>query len=181
MKFYTIQSLNVLNQLTLGKYVCDKDKSCFIQEWGFKDAYDWMVEQMTSRIGVPPNEVEYPVWAFVDTGDPNWMSEGAGTPGDVMVRIDFEIDEAHVVASDFDGWHSVLNDFPFFDTYEAYDAFEFLDEECQEKTKRQSWQRIFRKHPDEECQVTFWELELGDVTGVTLFVVPEQKEEFEEE
>ncbi|MBR3056102.1 DUF3841 domain-containing protein [Candidatus Saccharibacteria bacterium] len=181
LKLYTIQSLNILNQLALGRYVCDAKKSGFIQEWGFKDAYDWMVEQMISRVGVPPEKIEYPVWAFADIDNPNWMSGGFGVPGDVMIRVDVEIDESRVVMSDFDGWHSVLNDYPFFDTYEEYDSFEEMDSECQEKVKLDSWQRIFREHSDEGCQITFWELRLEDVIGVTLFVVPEQEEHFGEE
>ena len=172
MKLYTIQSLDAVRQLMSGRYTCDAKKSSFIQEWGFKDAYDWMAEQMVARIGCPPKGVEYPVWSFVDDGDPNWMSEGAGVSGSLMARIDFEIDEACVLASDFDGWHSVLNNYPFFDTYEEYDSFEEMDSECQEKVKLDSWQRIFRARPDNGCQVTLWELSLTDVTSITLFVVP---------
>lgn len=30
----------------------------------FADAYDWMVSEMAKRIGNPPNDVQYPIWAW---------------------------------------------------------------------------------------------------------------------
>lgn len=155
--FYTVQTLEVAQELIkTGRYVCDPSKSVLIQENGFKKAYDWMVNQMISRIGPPPEGVNYPVWAFLDT-DEDWANV-SGMPGDVMVRIDFTIDDSHVVASDFDEWNCVLLEYSIGDS----------------DTESSEWQGIFREaHFDEDCQFTLWELRIEDVTSITPFIVPE--------
>lgn len=176
MKLYTVHSLNVLAALLMyGRYACDGEKSECIQEYGFGNAYDWMVQQMTSRIGHPPEGVRYPVWAFVDDG--YFQPRNFGDTGELLVKIELEItDDSKLVISNFCDWHFVLNDHPLFETDEKYTDFERLEVERQEEIKRQSWQNIFKQGPDKDLQVTFWELRLKDVTGFTFFRVPEEEE-----
>ena len=168
--FYTVQSLEVVEGLRkTGRFVCDQAKSALIQEQAFKKAYDWMVEQMTKRIGPPPEGVNYPVWAFLD-GNSDW-EYGNGEPGDTMVRIDFTIDDSRVVASDFNDWHFVINDWFLDDSEDEASEEEALEDEA---SKVESWQGIFRETCDDvNCQFTFWELRLEDITNITQFVVPE--------
>lgn len=78
----------------------------------FRGAYDWMADQMRARIGPPPEGVRYPIWAWYQwEGQRRPMDlrlAGYAPRGTPMVRIEFEIDAAQVLLSEFDRWNIVL-------------------------------------------------------------------------
>ena len=78
----------------------------------FRGAYDWMADQMRARIGPPPKGVRYPIWAWYQwEGQRRPMDlrrSGYAPRGTPMVRIEFEIDAAQVLLSEFDRWNIVL-------------------------------------------------------------------------
>ncbi len=82
----------------------------------FKDAYLWMHEQMKKRIGPPPEGVIYPVWAWYQwegqrkKPDMRSRARNYGDPGDIIVRLTLDVPDDQVLLSDFDGWHTVMND-----------------------------------------------------------------------
>lgn len=137
-------------------HICDDD---------FADAYEWMVSQMKKRIGNPPEGVHFPVWAWYQWEgkrkrlDMRFHGRGWGEKGTPIVLLTMEIPEDHVLLSDFDYWHHVLNDWDIICPYRENTVYS-------EGEKRKSWENIF----DIECsfadepskvlttQATLWEV-----------------------
>ena len=62
MILWTIQPLDIYNLIIeKGVYRCNPE---LIQMKELTEYYDWLVNQMTDRIGKPPVGVAYPVWAW---------------------------------------------------------------------------------------------------------------------
>lgn len=164
MRLYTVQSLEAYHELVnTGRYVCDEAKSRFIIEWaGFKEAYKWIAEQMTKRIGPPPDGVLYPVWAW-----PTAVSFASRGLRPDQVMIEFEVSRDRVLLSDFEGWHAVIDNYFFAESFDEYDYFKELEPDEKEIAKVDSWEKIFDRRPIDECQATVWELRLGDIRSVT--------------
>jgi hypothetical protein len=84
--------------------------------WSFRQAYGWMAERMTERIGPPPPGVEHPVWAWArppfstKSGAPDLrrMKE----PGGPKALIELLVDPCETLISDHTSWHRVLNGSP---------------------------------------------------------------------
>jgi len=151
-----------------------KDKTLFDE---FQDAYKWMREQMCLRIPNSPTNT-FPFWAWE-----RWWgykrkpdlrsSEYRDWHG---FRIEFEIPDELVLLSDFDLWHSVLNNL-----YLPNDPFGDVDNYCEivfdtphtKEEIEESWQRIFNieleKEQQRSTQACFWEIKLDWVKGVTEF------------
>lgn len=112
MILWTIQPEEVYRLLMdTGVYHCDFNKSK-MQDW--KMQYDWLAEQMSNRIGLPPANVSYPVWAWhtwegnrkrPDLRRERW---GNGWKGEQFVRMEIEIPDEQVLLSDFDAWSIIL-------------------------------------------------------------------------
>lgn len=164
MRLFTVQSRAVYDELVeTGIYRCDGSKSAFVIDCaGFREAYNWMVEQMTKRIGPAPTGVTYPVWAWpaFKKQDGRYLVKG-------QVLIEFEAPRKEILFSDFDGWHSVLCGYLFAENDAEYDAYEEMDADEKEIAKLESWEKIFEKRPLDKCQATLWELRLRNVTSVS--------------
>lgn len=82
------------------------------QAWGFKPAYDWMVREMTTRLGPAPDGAQYPVWAWARpprptrSGAPDMRS---GRDEGPCILLELEIPPANILLSDHGLWHMVLN------------------------------------------------------------------------
>jgi hypothetical protein len=80
--------------------------------WGFKQAYDWMAQQMASRIGAPPAGTCHPMWAWArppsptKRGAPDLRTMRDDQPG---VMLELEVDSHEMLLSDHGSWHHVLN------------------------------------------------------------------------
>lgn len=163
MRIWTTQTVLFWNQLQeQGVVWCDTAKS-----WGaadMKDAYDWMVGQMTKRIGPPPRpEIQYPIWGWYQVGShkkelhPNFYD--CSGDDDEFVFITANIPEDKVLLSDFDMWHFVLNHW--------YLPVNKHDKEKGKVSIVRSWDLIFdlgRRvwgfplRRNKQIQATFWEL-----------------------
>jgi|GEM_PF-4034992 len=65
MRIWSVQPEYLYEKLKIEKILhCDPTQSELITECGFGSAYDWLVEQMISRVGPPPIGVKYPFWAW---------------------------------------------------------------------------------------------------------------------
>ena len=186
VKLWTMQTRQTWDDLQrTGVYRTDTALCWMAEE--LPHAYSWLAREMTKRVGPPPQGVDYPVWAwYMQNGrhkKPDLRSERwCYGPGDEdYCCIELEIAPQRVLLSDFDVWHSVLNNGLISDTEEedvALEAFHasFSDEE---KTayKEKNWERVFDISPlnnnwttrGEWVQATFWELRREDVRAVRFF------------
>ena len=188
MRVWSMQPLEVYNEIMKkGYYVCNPKKSELIrEESNFRIAYNWLIKEMVKRIGYPPKGVQYPVWAWAVYNGRNHKPDlrtGQLKPGQEGVCIELEIPENQLVLSDFDAWHSVLND-SFSDTSKnemewekQHDWFDSLPYEERQIVKEKSWQNIFNIEPYESdwvcigkyVQATFWVLRKEDIKKVQFF------------
>lgn len=139
----------------------------------FPEPYVWMVDQMKKRL----NEYggEYPIWLWIDK--PDMRRTGHFERGEKCVRLKVELDEKNVLLSDFDEWHSVLNEDYLADSEQEYEQF------YQGKgtiSKEASWERIFswdRKRDadwdaceDRELQGTTGKIDIANIKSVEHFI-----------
>ena len=187
MILWTIQPLKLYESLLeQGTLHCDPTQEGFlgldIKE--FRVAYDWLVEQMRSRIGHPPQCVTYPFWAWA-------LIDGVSKKPDLRrmefnnyigenVVLELEIPDSDVLLSDEENWHYVLNNSYLHDvhgdeeTWDRVDAwFDDLPPNEQEALKTKSWERIFDGTDADNdwkfVQATFWELKTEQIKGVRKF------------
>jgi len=130
----------------------------------FLHAYQWISEQMKEHIGLPPEEIHYPVWAWYQwesvrkrldmRSHRRWTTKG--TP---IVLLTIDVPDNLVLLSDFDMWHCVLNT--------SYLPLSKEDEIENSTTaeKTESWKKIFQIdvqtdywNTTKSTQATFWEL-----------------------
>lgn len=142
----------------------------------FRGSYEWMAERMKERLGNPPADVVFPVWAWYQWEGkrkrPDMRKHGRSSDKGVpIVLLTINVPDEYVLLSDFDYWHVVLNDGELI----------FLSDENKEYTKEErqkSWERIF----DYECsfeseergyglstQATMWEIKAEWVVKVEHF------------
>lgn len=188
MKVWTIQPVDVFNLIEeKGVYRCDGELSPHLKDKPFQEAYEWLVEKMSEKIGPAPNGVKFPVWAWhtrnAKRKKPDLRESGYTKRGEEMVCIELEIPDEEVVLSDFDNWHSVLNKYYCDESNneEEWDEIQnWLDglsnEERDQKVKS-SWDQIFDiKYRKDEwrsngifIQATFWELKKEYIRNFWVF------------
>ena len=148
------------------------------------NAYRWLSAQLAKKVAAPiinGTPIVYPVWAWHTAHSkqkpkPDLRYGGFLPKGTMGVRIEFIIDRALVLLSDFDAWHSVLNDWCYTRTKKEFDDHDILQKTLSkadfDKIKEQSWQGIFDiSHiPDDYAiQAVFWQLKHEWVTKVDYF------------
>ena len=153
------------------------DEKYLLFDGQFRSSYDWLVEQMKKRIGMPPDDVKYPVWAW-------YQWEGArkrldmrthrygGEMGTPIVLLSIDVPDNMVLLSDFDMWHVILND-GYLPLYGKDDI-----EDPSEDEKLKSWENVFCVdietdwwNAPKSTQATFWELKKEWVLKVEHFVL----------
>ena len=187
MVLWTIQPLCLYENLLLqGTLYCNPSSGDF---WGlysqeFRDAYDWLVEQMKVRVGASPEGVKYPFWAWA-------LIDGVSKKPDLRrvefnnyvgenVVLELDIRDTDVLLSDEVNWHYVLNNSYLHDVHEPEDDwertelwFDNLSPNEKQTIKQKSWERIFDEvDPDNDwdfVQATFWALKLEQVKSVRRF------------
>lgn len=102
----------------------------------FSEEYRWMIEQMKKRLDNYNDE--YPIWLWLKK--PDMRSTGHMGSYTKCVRLTIELEDENVLLSDFDDWHSVLNDGFCADNEREYDDY-YLGQ--LNLTKEESWERIF--------------------------------------
>lgn len=196
MILWTIQSMEAWHLLQkTGLLRCD---TRYI-DTDYSQAYEWMARQMVDRLDVAPVGTNFPLWAWYQwKGEhkrkPDLRSRGHLSRGKSGVRVEFEIDETHILLSDFDLWHYVLNycylpasladeerfEVEFASQVMSYYENRPLPESLYDQKIKESWVRIFDldwSDPDiiwpkakKQIQATFWELTLDNVREVDEFV-----------
>lgn len=166
MQLWTIQHRNAYDKmLRTGFLRADEQYFMCKDDPLFLSAYDWMAEQMTRRIGPPPVDIKYPVWAWYrwegkrsrpDMRKHRYWCEKKNTP---IVLLTLDIPASQVLLSDFDMWHCVLNH-SFCPRSPETDIIQPTQEEI-----LKSWDNIFRYElvtdywtPPKTTQATFWNL-----------------------
>lgn len=142
---------------------------------------------MKQRIGPPPEQVTYPVWALYQQDGkhrkPDLRRERweFGCDGERFACIEIEIPDRDVLLSDFDAWCIILSDFLISDTEQedrCLEAqYEALSPSEKRRMKEKNWERVFNLSPlnngwarrGYEIQANFWELRLEQVRDVRFF------------
>ena len=150
----------------------------------FRPAYDWMRHQMARRIS--GYRGGYPWWAWIQWDaararpDLRARQNHYFVPGTPSVRLEMELPDAEVLASDFDLWHCVLNN-SYLARSEAEDDWwdRLPGVGRSRRALERSWERIFAlDHPQadpawlgntraERIQGVFEVLRARDVVRVT--------------
>lgn len=178
MRLWTIQPLDVYDLIIKdGYFICDDTKSSFLQDRRFRYAYDWLVDQMTKRIGKAPENVTYPVWAYVRK--PNLEKQFNTVDPGMRVCIELEINEKDILVTNLNLWSlTALNRSPYikaksieeFD--EKYDRYEALPPKERTAEMLKSWEMLIipasYSGPDKP-QATFWKLNADQIVNVTFF------------
>lgn len=188
MKLWTIQPYNVYEVIkSTGIYRCKPSLSSLLEMEEFVNAYEWLSKEMKKRIGNPPSDVKFPVWAWYKIDGKNHRPDMRTCDMRVFeksVLMEIEIPDNQVLLSDFDLWHIVLNDMIF---YKADFIPNISDEEwnletdkedayynslsAKEKTvyKENSWKKVIYTNTDmlsDFVQATFWELKKEQIKKV---------------
>ena len=185
MILWTCQEEAVYNELLkTGVYRCDLNLSSMKD---CREKYDWLVRQMKQRIGPPPEQVTYPVWAIYQQSDKHRKLDlrrerwECGCDGEHFACIEIEIPDRDVLLSDFDAWCIILSDFLISDTEQEgcrlEAQYEALSPSEKRHMKEKNWERAFDLSPlnngwtrrGYEIQATFWELRLEQVRDVRFF------------
>ena len=163
MILWTIQDLKPYEKMLASGSLRADEKFILCEE--FKQPYLWMTEQMIKRIGLPPEGVTLPVWAWYQWEGkrkrPDMRSQGRhyGEKGMPIVLLTIDVPPDCVLLSDFDYWHFPLNDVP-------YPLLDDTAASCSEEEKHSGWENIFdidRRLPGDEdlplsTQATLWEI-----------------------
>lgn len=149
---WTNQPYCVYQQLKRdGTFNCDPHKSILLEEVNFQNAYQWMIDQMKSKVGDSPKNVKAPIWAWYRSKNYQHCRPDFRWAQDYEDEVCMEIDipEKQVLLSEFEEWHFVLSNSYLAPAtnYEEYqrlnDWFESLTPEKQQRVKEKSWQQIF--------------------------------------
>lgn len=130
-KYWTVQSLSAWEQAQ--QYGFLEGHSDHI---AYPEPYHWMMVQMTERL--PLYDGSYPVWVWKEKPDLLQLNHFTGR--EQCVCLTLSLNPLNVLLSDFQEWHSVLNN-----TFNAVDRAEWDAFQAGRSllTKEQSWLRIF--------------------------------------
>jgi hypothetical protein len=157
-----------------------------------------MKSQMRQRLGKPPFEDCYPIWAWFqwqgcDKKRPDLRFSGHIPSRETGVLIEFHAEESKVLLSDFELWHYVLNYWYLPYSIEDEARFDAVLTSLAANTPsevptsnqtfhadiRKSWDKIFDIHwscPDiateftqKQIQATLWQLNRNQVKNSTIF------------
>jgi len=192
---WTIQTIDAWNELQNNGFLTGKEQ--FIDPY-FKRGYDWMKDQMKSRIEKPKTENIYPIWAWYQYQNsnkrkPDLRGTGFTKKGQEAVRIEFVKKRKSILLSDFGLWHYPLNYMTYIGSNKS-DALKFkkkLQNHNLENSQfdqlpitfqneiKTSWNKIFDMNfqdpyyttpfDQKQIQATFWELRIDKVVKVDRF------------
>lgn len=103
----------------------------------FRPSYHWMMDQMRKRI--PKYTGRFPLWAWehkVDLRSTHLLPTGSRG-----VRIQFEVSERHILRSNFEHWHAVLNNSFLCLSEDEWD--QWAQAGYPQEDAQRSWERIF--------------------------------------
>lgn len=170
---WTIQHEAAYEQLCrTGVLIADNEYLLFSDQ---SEAYEWMADQLSKRVGNPPNGIRFPVWAWYQWEGRRSRRDlrlaGYAERGTPMVQITFEAEADSFLLSDFDLWHSVLN--------EQYipanaDFSQAEDDPVSPDEIRASWSRIFDadrlSSASASIQAVLWQIKTDQIVKVEHFI-----------
>lgn len=183
MKLWTVQSFYVYELMQKeGIYRCNPEKCNLLEYSGFTNAYKWIYNQMKEKIGNPPENTVFPVWAWYLYDGKNKrldMRSSGLRVNEKSVLWEIEIPNTEVLLTDFDAWHIVLYDSLIYqanyksitdeewekESQKEEEIYNNLTEEEKECYKRKSWEQIICT-PETSIpyvQATFWELKASQI------------------
>ena len=186
MRLWTIQSLEVYNIINcVGIYHNDGKKSKLINIMHNDKFYQWMIMQMKKRIGNPPIQDIYPIWAWHTM---NWQHSRPDlrkvefkSYKKPFVLMEIEISNKDVLLSDEELWNYVLSDTYLSTalTEEEYEKeiLEFSKNNKENKIE-ESWEKIFCLDNKINngwirigcyIQATFWEIKKENIIKVWIY------------
>ncbi len=175
MRLWTIQPVAIWELIqSKGYYHCDPMLTKEGQDW--HEAYDWIAGRMRDRVGPPPDNIRWPVWAWEKKLD---LRKSVGRNNrEPYVRLTLEMPESSVLLSEFIDWHFVL-----WNGYIALTEAEADANENATATEREaSWERIFDLDYVRDAwqggggrearlvQATFWEIRRDQVIRAEIFM-----------
>lgn len=180
---WTIQHEEAYREFEKTGILVANDNCLFCGE-DLRFAYDWLSDQMRKRIGPPPKDIHYPVWAWYQwEGKRKRMDlrqSGYAKRGTPLVQITFEADEDNFLLSDFDAWHSVLMNQYVANDEAEWNWFYNQHPHPQQNDVEPSWDRIFditHYTPDWDCtpekksiQATLWKIDMSQIKKVEHFL-----------
>jgi len=196
MLLWTIQSIQAWNRLDSSGIL--RAGTRFVDQH-FLSAYRWMANRVHERLGDRPSRTSLPVWAWYQWEghrkcQPDLRATGHLPKGEKGVRIEFEVDASHVVLSDFELWHYVLNYWYLPKSVREGEAFDaeleksrlsfFKSKPLPSKKYHQriekSWERIFdlewkkkglaSSKSEKSIQACLWEIRIENVKAVKEFI-----------
>ena len=179
---WTIQHIDAYENMKKTGVLHANEQFLFCQD-DMRYAYDWIAQQMCTRIGAPPADVEYPVWAWYQWEGKRKRRDlrhaGYAKRGTPMVQIEFEAEETTILLSDFDDWHLVLGNHYIADNEADLDRFYLPGSEESQGEICASWEKVFdldRYTPNWDCpperqsiQACVWEVHMSQVKKVEFF------------
>jgi hypothetical protein len=188
MRLWTIQHASILDNLKQRGVLRADGRHI---DAGRRRAYEWMVTQLSKKIGPLPEGCAWPIWAWAHLPSehgrsphrarPDLRAAGHLPPGTPGVRIAFDAERDKVLLSCFDSWHAVLNDCYHSRSDQDYERHEALaagkGQDAPEviKEKLESWDRIFDLDliPDKNSyavQAVLWEIPEEWIKSIEPFV-----------
>ncbi len=137
VRIYTYQGPEVLDPMSARGFLTGHAET-IESDPHWAASYRWMRDRMAERI--PDHSGDYPVWAWLKrktARSKHWRDRSD------TVRITAEVPKCRILLSNFELWHSVLNNHLCADTEEEWDA----DPDPSPETLHASWLRIFDFEP----------------------------------
>ncbi len=196
MKLVTVQPESVWEKCKRdGVFRADPEKGTYADDEEFRKGYAWLIKKMEEKIGVRPQGVLTPIWAwyrweYTENSPEMELLAEYGKKGEQMVRLELEIDEKDAVLTDYDTWEDItcgkmvspaLTEFGQKAFWAYVDYVDTLPAQEREKRLLDSWEAVFDTDIPEktsereysgkgmDVQATFWELYPSQVTKVTKF------------
>ncbi|MBV1901798.1 MAG: DUF3841 domain-containing protein [Kordiimonadaceae bacterium] len=189
MKFWTFQTLAAWEFLQQHGYL---EARRHHQADGWPFAYEWMREQLSERIGPPREDDVVPLWGFSQwegilrkRPDLRSLRHHWGGGGE-YVRLECDLPESDLLASDHSAWHIALNngymhyeetdDEDLSIEWDDYDKQTSCSSDNVKAVVAKSWEKLFDlealKRPlwhgaaQRTIQVVFWRLPMEAVCDV---------------
>lgn len=192
MKIWSIQSDEAWESLKHNGRLC---AYAHHQASQWPEAYRWMTDQMHERIGPPPKNTMVPLWGWYQWAgterkrpDLRTLRHHWGPEGN-YVLLECEINDQHVLLSDFDAWHVILGK-GFLGLDESEDThFSHIERMGKKnlqkfgsylnKKIKRSWGRVFDmealnsdywgKMEQKSIQACFWSLHIDQIRSAKPF------------
>lgn len=180
---WTIQHEEAYREFERTGVLRASEEHLFCEDY-YRFAYDWLSKQMEQRIGTPPENVRYPVWAWYQWEGKRKRRDlrysGYAERGTPMVQITFEADPSSFLLSDFDSWLIVMAKQFLADNEAEWDSFYDAHPQTTQADVEPSWDRVFdiwRHTPGwdyeperKSIQATLWQIEMSQVKKVEHFI-----------